>query len=101
MKIDVMVYERKTAKERREADFSRLTLETIDELSGPRFDDVRVGFDGFGAETTIPQPPAISVGVAVENLEIFRGAKILTGIIPYNGWITRRARQWAGARVGN
>jgi len=48
------MYERKTTEERGKADFARLTLETINELSGPRFDDVRIGFDGIGAETTIP-----------------------------------------------
>lgn len=46
MKTDVM-YERKTAEERGKADFSGLTLETMNELGGPRFNDVRVGFDGF------------------------------------------------------
>ena len=48
------MYERETAEERRKADFSGLTLETVDELGGPGFDDVRVRANGFGAEATIP-----------------------------------------------
>lgn len=68
--MDVM-YERKTAEEGRKTDFSGLTLEAMNELSGPRFDDVRVRMDRFGAETAIPQPPPVSMSVTVENLEIF------------------------------
>jgi len=48
------MYERKTTEERGKADFAGLALETINELSGPRLNDFRVGFDGIGAETTIP-----------------------------------------------
>lgn len=66
-----VMYERKTAEERRKTDFSGLALETINELGGPGFDDVRVGLDGLRAETTIPQLPPIGVSVAVENLEVF------------------------------
>jgi hypothetical protein len=77
------VYERKTAEEGGKADFSGLTLEAINELGGPRLNDVRVRFDGLGAETPIPQPPPISVGITVENLEVFGGAKVLTRIVPY------------------
>ena len=49
-----MMHERKTAEEGGKADFARLTLEAIDELGGPHLDDVRVGLDGIGVETTIP-----------------------------------------------
>lgn len=49
-----LIYERETAEERGEADFAGLTLETINELSGPRLNDVRVGFDGTGAEAAVP-----------------------------------------------
>ena len=49
-----VMYERETTEERGKADFAGLTLETINELSGPRFNDVRVRFDRIGAETTVP-----------------------------------------------
>lgn len=45
---------RETTEERRKADFSGLALETINKLSSPRFDHIRVRFDGIGTETTIP-----------------------------------------------
>lgn len=49
-----VIHERETTEERGKADLAGLALETINELSGPRFDDVRVRFDGIGAEATIP-----------------------------------------------
>jgi len=49
-----LMYERETTEERGKANFAGLALETINELSGPRFNDVRVRFDGTGAEATIP-----------------------------------------------
>jgi len=49
-----LMYERETAEERRKAKFAGLALETINELSGPAFNDVRVSLDGTGAEATIP-----------------------------------------------
>ena len=70
MKMGVMCA-RETTEERGKTDSAGLALKTIDELGGPRFNDVRVGFDGIGAETTIPQPPPVGVSVPIENLEIF------------------------------
>lgn len=66
-----MTHERETAEVGGKADLSGLALEAVDKLSSPCFDDVRVGLDGIGAETTIPQPPPICMGIAVEDLEIF------------------------------
>ena len=66
-----MTHERETAEVGGKAYLAGLALETMDKLSSPRFDDVSVGHDGIGAETTIPQPPPICMGVAVEDLEIF------------------------------
>jgi hypothetical protein len=37
-----VMHERETTEEGRKADFAGLTLETIDELSGPRFNDLGV-----------------------------------------------------------
>lgn len=48
------MYERETTEKGGKADFAGLTLETINELGGPRLNDVRVRFDRVGAETTIP-----------------------------------------------
>jgi len=86
-----LMYERETAEERGKANFAGLALETINELSGPGFDDVTVGLDGTGTESTVPSPPTIGVSVPIENLKIFRGAKVLARIIPCNGRITRSA----------
>ena len=80
-----LMYERETAEKGGKANFAGLTLKTINELSSSRFNDVRVGFDGIGTETTIPQLPPIGVCVSVENLEIFRGAEVLARIIPWAG----------------
>jgi len=66
-----LMYERETTEERGKANFAGLALETINELSGPGLNGVRVGFDGTGAEPTVPQPPPIGVSVSIENLEIF------------------------------
>ena len=66
-----MMYEREATEERGKADLAGLALETINELSGPRLDDVRIRFDGIRAETTIPQLSPIGVSITVENLEIF------------------------------
>ena len=49
-----LIYERETTEERGKANFAGLALETINELSGPGFNDVRVGLDGTGAEATVP-----------------------------------------------
>ena len=50
-----MMYERETTEEGGKANPAGLTLETINELSGPRLDDVRVrAGDGTGTETTVP-----------------------------------------------
>jgi len=49
-----VMYERETTEERGKADSTGLALETINELSGPRLNDVRVGFDRTRAETTVP-----------------------------------------------
>jgi hypothetical protein len=49
-----MMHERKSTEKGGEADSAGLTLETINELGGPRFDDVRVRFDRIGAETAVP-----------------------------------------------
>ena len=94
------MYERETTEERGKADFSGLALETINKLSSPRFNDVRVRFDGIGAETTIPQLPSVGMGVAVEDLEIFRSAEVLARIVPYRGRIGRKADQYVKATVG-
>ena len=48
------MYERKTTEERGKANFAGLALETINELTGPGFNDVRVRFHGTGTEATIP-----------------------------------------------
>jgi len=48
------MYERETTEERGKADFAGLALETINELSGPRLNDVTIRFDRIGAETTVP-----------------------------------------------
>lgn len=73
-----LIYEREAAEERGEAFSSGLTLETVDQLGRPHFDDVRVGLDGIRAEPAVPQPPPICVGITIENLKIFRGAEVLT-----------------------
>jgi len=65
------MYERETTEERGKANFAGLALETINELSGPGFNDVRVRLDGTGAEATVPQSPPIGVSVSIENLKIF------------------------------
>ena len=49
-----MTHERERTEVRGKADLSGLALETVDKLGSPCFDDVRVGLDGIGAETTIP-----------------------------------------------
>jgi len=87
-----MVYERKPAEEGGKAYSAGLTLETINKLGGPRFNDVRVRFERFGAETAIPQSPSIGMGITIEDLEILGGTEVLTRVIPYNRWITRSAR---------
>ena len=88
-----LMYERESAEERGKANPAGLALETINELDGSRLDDVRIRFDGIGTETTIPQPPPISVSVSVENLEIFRSAEVLARIVPCGGQIAKSARQ--------
>ena len=65
------MYERETTEERGKADLAGLALEAINELRGPHLNDVRVRFDGIGAETAIPQPPTIGVSVSGENLKVF------------------------------
>lgn len=49
-----LIYEREATEERGKANSAGLALETINELSGPCFNDVRVRFDGIGTEATIP-----------------------------------------------
>jgi len=49
-----LMYERETTEERGKANFAGLALETINELSGPAFNDVRVGLYGIGTESTVP-----------------------------------------------
>ena len=93
MKIGV-IHERKPTKEGGETDFAGLALKAVDELSGSRFNDVRVRFNGTGAEATIPQPSPISVCVSIEHLEVFGGAKVLARIVPCNGRITKSGRQY-------